>query len=123
MDASQQARVDALNSALDKLPPHEGPVFRGTNLPPEVLAQYQRGAIVTESGFLSTSMDLTVAQSQAFAGNVEFRILSKTGRDIAALSVIPTEQEVLFHTDVPFYVVDRRIDPLTGRTVIEMIEQ
>jgi hypothetical protein len=123
MDASQQARIEALNGALDKLPPHEGPVFRGTNLPPEVLAQYQRGSIVTESGFLSTSMDLKVAQSEAFAGNVEFRIWSKTGHDISALSVIPTEHEVLFRTDVPFYVVNRRIDPLTGRTVIEMIEQ
>jgi hypothetical protein len=123
MDASQQARVDALNQALEKLPPHEGPVFRGTNLPPEVLAQYQPGAIVSESAFLSTSMDLTVAQSDAFAGNVEFRILSKSGRDISSFSVIPAEQEVLFRTDVPFYVVDRRIEPRTGRTIIEMIEQ
>jgi hypothetical protein len=123
VDASQLARIEALNSALEKLPAHEGPVFRGTNLPPEVLAQYQPGAIVTESGFLSTSRDLTVAQSEAFAGNVEFRIMSKSGRDISSLSVLPDEQEVLFHTDVPFYVVDRRIDPSTGITVIEMIEQ
>jgi hypothetical protein len=123
MDASQQARIDAVNQALDKLPAHEGPVFRGTNLPPEVLAQYQPGAIVTESGFLSTSTDLTVAQSEAFAGNVEFRILSKSGRDVSSFSVIPTEQEVLFRTNVPFYVVDRRTDPRTGRTIIEMIEQ
>jgi hypothetical protein len=88
-----------------------------------VLAQYQPGAIVTESGFLSTSTDLTVAQSEAFAGNVEFRILSKSGRDVSSFSVIPTEQEVLFRTNVPFYVVDRRTDPRTGRTIIEMIEQ
>ncbi len=32
MDAFQQERVDALNQALDKLPPHQGPVFRGTAL-------------------------------------------------------------------------------------------
>jgi hypothetical protein len=123
VDASQLARVEALNRALDKLPAHEGPVFRGTNLPPEVLGQYQPGAIVTESGFLSTSRDLTVAQSEAFAGNVEFRILSKSGRDISSLSVLPDEQEVLFRTDVPFYVVDRRTDLHTGITIIEMIEQ
>jgi hypothetical protein len=123
VDASQLSRVEALNRALDKLPAHEGPVFRGTNLPPEVLGQYQPGAIVTESGFLSTSRDLTVAQSEAFAGNVEFRILSKSGRDISSLSVLPDEQEVLFRTDVPFYVVDRRTDLHTGITIIEMIEQ
>jgi hypothetical protein len=123
VDASQQTRVDALNRALDKLPPHNGPVFRGTDFPPEVLAQYQPGAVDIESAFLSTSMDLGVAQSTAFAGNVEFRILSKTGRDISLISMFPSEREVLFGTGVPFYVIDRRPDHVTGRIVIEMIEQ
>jgi hypothetical protein len=123
MDASQQARVDALNQALEKLPPHSGSVFRGTNLPPDVLARYQPGAVVTESAFFSTTMDLNVAQSPAFAGNVEFRILSRTGRDISSLSMYPSEQEVLFQSDATFFVVDRRSDPLTGLTIIEMIER
>ncbi len=96
MDASQQARVEALNRALEKLPPHIGPVFRGTDLPADVLARYQPDAVVTERAFLSTSMDPAVAQSSAFAGNVEFRILSKTGRDISSFSLFPSEQEVLF---------------------------
>ncbi len=102
MDASQQARVDALNQALEKLPPYNGPVVRGTDLPPDVLAQYQPGAVVTESAFFSTSMDPAVAQSTAFAGNVEFRILSRTGRDISSFSMFPSEQEVLFPTGVRF---------------------
>ena len=123
MDASQQARVDALNRALDKLPPYEGPVFRGTDLPPDVLAQYQPGAAVTEPAFFSTSINPAVPQSTAFAGNVEFRVLSRTGRDISSFSMFPTEQEVLFPTGVTFYVLDRRSDPLTGITIIEMIEQ
>src|SRR6202043_1879865 len=37
MDASQQARVDALNRALAKLPPHTGLVYRGADFPPAVL--------------------------------------------------------------------------------------
>jgi hypothetical protein len=123
VDASQQARVDALNRALDKLPPYEGPVVRGTDLPPDVLAQYQPGAAVTEPAFFSTSINPAVPQSTAFAGNVEFRVLSRTGRDISSFSMFPTEQEVLFPTGVTFYVLDRRSDPLTGITIIEMIEQ
>jgi hypothetical protein len=123
VDASQQARVDALNRALDKLPPYEGPVVRGTDLPPDVLAQYQPGAAVTESAFFSSSINPAVPQSTAFAGNVEFRVLSRTGRDISSFSMFPTEQEVLFPTGVTFYVLDRRSDPLTGITIIEMIEQ
>jgi hypothetical protein len=123
VDASQQARVDALNRALDKLPPYEGPVVRGTDLPPDVLAQYQPGTAVTEPAFFSTSMNPAVPQSTAFAGNVEFRVLSRTGRDISSFSIFPTEQEVLFPSGVTFYVLDRRSDPLTGVTIIEMIEQ
>ena len=123
VDASQQARVDALNRALDRLPPYEGPVVRGTDLPPDVLAQYQPGAAVTEPAFFSTSINPAVPQSTAFAGNVEFRVLSRTGRDISSFSMFPTEQEVLFPTGVTFYVLDRRSDPLTGMTIIEMIEQ
>jgi len=123
VDASQQARVDALNRALDRLPPYEGPVVRGTDLPPDVLAQYQPGAAVTEPAFFSTSINPAVPQSTAFAGNVEFRVLSRTGRDISSFSMFPTEQEVLFPTGVTFYVLDRRSDPLTGITIIEMIEQ
>jgi hypothetical protein len=123
MDASRQARVDALNHALEKLPPHSGMVYRGADLAPDVLAQYQRGAVVTEHAFLSSSLDPAVANSSAFAGNVEFRIASKTGRDVSSFSTFPTEQEVLFPTGLQFYVVDRRSDPLTGKTIIEMAER
>jgi hypothetical protein len=108
---------------LEKFPPHNGSVFRGTNLPPDVLARYQPGAVVTESAFFSTTMDLNVAQSPAFAGNVEFRILSRTGRDISSFSLIPSEQEVLYQTDATFFVVNRRSDRLTGLTIVEMIER
>jgi hypothetical protein len=123
LDASQQARVDALNRALEKLPPHSGLVYRGTDLPPEVLAQYQPGAVVTEDAFVSTSVDPAVARSPAFAGNVEFRIVSETGRDISSLSLISHEQEVLFPSGMQFYVITRTTDPLMGRTIIEMIER
>ncbi len=123
MDASQQARVEALNQALEKLPPHVGPVVRGTDLPPNVLAQYQPDAVVTERAFLSTSLEPAVAQSTAFSGNVEFRILSRTGRDISSFSTFPSEREVLFPNGAQFYVVDRKLDPLTGRAIIEMIER
>ena len=123
MDASQQARVDALNQALEKLPPHRGPVVRGTDLPPEALARYQPDAVVTERAFLSTAEGAGVARSTAFAGNVEFRIFSKTGRDISSYSTFPTEREVLFPSGTKFYVVDRKFDPVMGRTIIEMIER
>lgn len=123
LEASQQARVDALNKALEKLPTYEGTVVRGTNLPADVLEQYRPGEIITESAFTSTSMDHAVAQSPTFAGNTEFRILSTTGRDVSSVSMFPGEQEILFPAGSKFYVVNKTIDPHTGRTIIEMIER
>ncbi|WP_142254698.1 ADP-ribosyltransferase [Mycobacterium colombiense] len=122
LDASQAARVEALKAALSKLPPFEGSVVRGTNLPPEVLAQYRPGDYIIEKAFLSTTRDPVVAQSSAFAGNVEFRIVSFTGRDVSAFSMYPAEQEVLFPANTRFLVLRKTIDPRTGRTIIDMVE-
>ncbi|WP_245845691.1 ADP-ribosyltransferase [Mycobacterium arosiense] len=123
LDASQQARVDALHKALEKLPMYEGTVVRGTNLPADVLEQYRPGEIITESAFTSTSTDHAVAQSPIFAGNTEFRIWSTTGRDVSSVSMFPDEQEILFPAGSKFYVVSKIVDPPTGRTIIEMIER
>jgi hypothetical protein len=123
LDASQHARVAALHNALDKLPAYQGPVIRGTNLPREVLDQYRPGEIITEDAFLSTTTNTAIARSPTFAGNVEFRILSNTGRDISSFSMFPGEQEVLFPAGTRFYIVSKELDPLTGRTVIRMVER
>ncbi|BBX99010.1 hypothetical protein MLAC_43040 [Mycobacterium lacus] len=123
LDASQQARIDAIHKALEKLPVYEGAVVRGSDLPPEALAQYQPGEVITEDAFLSTTTNPAVAESPTFAGNVEFRIVSKTGRDISSVSVFPGEQEILFPAGTKFYVIDRKVNPSTGRTTIDMMER
>jgi hypothetical protein len=123
LDASQLARVEAINNALDKLPPYEGPVVRGTNLPEEVLDRYQPGQVITEDAFLSTTTNVAVARSPAFDGNVEFIIMSSTGRDVSPFSLVPHEQEVLFRSGTSFYVVSKVVDSLTGKTIIRMIER
>ena len=123
MDASQHARIEAIKNALQKLPAYEGPVIRGTDLPPEVIDQYRPGEIITEHAFLSTTTNPAVARSPTFAGNVEFRIMSNTGRDISSFSVFPGEHEVLFPAGTKFLVLSKLIDLLTGRTVIRMIER
>jgi hypothetical protein len=123
LDASQQARIDALNRALEKFPAYEGPVVRGTNLPPEVLDGYEPGEVITEPAFMSTTTNPAVAQSPTFGGNVEFRILSTTGRDISSVSMFPGEEEILFPPGAKFYILNKTVDPQTGRTIIEMIER
>jgi ADP-ribosyltransferase exoenzyme len=123
VDASQHARIEAIKNALQKLPTYRGPVVRGTDLSPEVLAQYRPGAVITEKAFLSTTTNPAVARSTAFSGNVEFRIVSFTGRDVSSVSMFPGEREILFPPGTHFFVAGKTIDPLTGKTIIEMIER
>lgn len=121
LESSHQTRISALMKALDKLPPHNGLVVRGTNLPADVLARYQSGGIITEEVFISTTTNPAVAASPVFAGNVEFRILSISGRDVSSVSMYPEEQEILFPPGTQFYIASKTLDPETGRTIIEMI--
>jgi hypothetical protein len=123
-DPAQQARIDALNQALSKLPNHEGVVVRHTNLSEDVLARYQQGQEVTEAAFTSTSKNPAGANALfPEASNVEMQIISKTGKDVSGLSKTPEEMEVLFQTGTKFDVVQRYTDPTTGRVVIRMVEK
>lgn len=92
-------------------------------LPPEALANYQPGTVVTESAFTSTSTNPAVAQSATFSGNTEFRIMSSSGRDVSSVSRYANEQEILFPPGTQFYITNRTVDPQTGRTIIEMIQR
>lgn len=119
VDPSQQARINAIEQALGKLPNHQGPVFRGTDLPSDVLAQYKPGEVITEKAFTSTS----TASTQAFPGSTQFTILSKSGKDVSQYSQYPGEQEILFPPGARFEIVSRTYDPATGKTFIEMVER
>lgn len=111
-------RIASIDASLDKLPKYEGIVYRGTDLPPNVLAKYRSGATVTEDSFTSTS----ASKSAAFTGNVRFKIFSRTGRSVSAYSQYPSEDEVLFKHGTKFVVRSRSFDLKTGETVITMIE-
>ncbi|MFD4407401.1 ADP-ribosyltransferase [Nocardia sp. NPDC058499] len=122
-DPAQQARIDALNEALGKLPNHEGPVTRHTNLPPHILDQYQEGKTVTEAAFTSTSKNPAGANTLwPEASSVEMQIISKTGKDVSSLSKSPEEMEVLFASGTQFNCVQRFTDPVSGRTVLRLVE-
>lgn len=119
LNASQQARVDAIKRALEKLPRYEGPVARRTFLPLEVLAKYQAGRDVVEDAFTSTSKNPDVP----FLGNTYFEIISKNGRLIGSPSVFQEEAEVLFPPSTAFTVLSRMLNTTTDETVIRMVEK
>lgn len=96
------ALVQVLNNALAKFDDYKGLVKRGVNLPPEVLAEHEVGAVVTYAGFTSTSV------SKGFAGKHQFVIKSKHGKLIDKFSSAPTEEEVLFKSGTKFKILDRK---------------
>ncbi|WP_218715845.1 ADP-ribosyltransferase [Nocardia sp. No.11] len=120
-DATQQAKINDIDTALSKLPNYDGVVYRGTDLPADVIAKYKPGEVITEDAFVSTSRN----SSGSFPGNVQFEIASKTGKDIEQYSRIPNaadEAEVLFRPGSKFYVVDNYVDS-SGKTIIKMAER
>ena len=80
-------------SALDKLPPHTGTVYRGI---PHAI-DMTPGAIYTESCFISTSTSYEIAKEFAGKDGTVLIIISQTsGKSIEHLSMHKYEKEVLF---------------------------
>lgn len=111
-------RIDAVSTALAKLPSHEGPVYRGTNLPPGALDRYVPGHAVTEPAFTSSSTDPT----KSFEGNTVFIIDSSHGKDVAPYSHFQGESEVLFDQHTRFEVLDKAWDADLHKWVVHMRE-
>lgn len=92
---------DSINSALAALPPEQDRmVYRGVNLPAEILASHATGEIVRYEAFTSTST------SEPFAGNTQIVIRSRSGHNIKAYSNVPDEDEVLFGAPSCFKVIE-----------------
>lgn len=95
-------REKVLNNALSKLPDYEGTVFRGVKITDtdKFLKDYAKGGEINFNQFVSTSFSKT----ERYYGNVEYTILSKSGKDVSKLSFKPHEKEILFGTSTKFSV-------------------
>lgn len=103
--AADRRRNEEVNLALAALPSHKGIVYRRMKLFSDSRASaYMVGDIKTWKALSSASK---VPQS-GFGYQVEFRILSRRGRDVSGLSAKPEEREVLFRTGSRFRVAARR---------------
>ncbi|WFB88519.1 MULTISPECIES: ADP-ribosyltransferase domain-containing protein [Streptomyces] len=107
-------------SGLNQLPPHTGTVYRGISLNPAetrvALARYTPGRVVQEPAFVSTN-----AFARRFSGNIQFKIESRSGRSIQAISRHKNvENEVLFAPGTSFQV--RSVHDRDGIWTIGMTE-
>ncbi len=119
LSPSDRAFVEELRTAIAKLRSYSGTVFRGAHLYLDALARYQKGSIVTEPAFTSTSK----RKSGAFGGNTHFKIRSSTGKVLGRYSAKPHEKEVIFPPGTRFEVVDVKYNKHWRRTDIELVDR
>lgn len=103
---------------MRQLPSFKGTVYRGTNLPQEVLKDFKVGNIVTEKGFTSASVN----ETKKFSGEVDLVIDSVNGKKISFISNFPNEDEVLFAPNTKFRVLSAEFDETTGKRTIILRE-
>jgi len=99
--AHLEERSAAISTALGKLPPHEGTVYRGGSFSEDLLSRYKPGEILTEDAFTSTS------RVRGFKGNTQFEIVSSNGKYIAPFAEprFRHQEEVLFDRGTQFRVL------------------
>jgi hypothetical protein len=101
VSASSAEQLDALLSALDKLPPYRGLSYRGYAVPDGRL----RPRTLMSPVLVPTSRDPRVATDN-FATTGVYAVISSRGRDIASLGRHPHEQEVVFRPGSLFLPIE-----------------
>lgn len=91
--------VNIINKGLEKLPDFKGNVVRFEKK--KSISRFGVGKIKTFKAYTSTSKK----KSFCWAGNVKFKIKSKTGKFIGMISAFKSEMEVLFPPQKKFKVV------------------
>lgn len=123
---AEQKMVDDLDRALEKLPVHEGTVYRRLSFDMEgqealdaFLAEHAEGDIVPYEAYTSgsTTQDGYPVQGELTVTQI---ISSQTGRDMAGIGN-NFESEVVFGRNTRFYVEKVEVD-VNGKTVIYMEE-
>ena len=83
---------------------YEGTVIRGDQFDDAQIEKlFPVNGIHTDSAFKSSSKNL----DKPFSGNTELKIKSKTGINIEDVSVLPSEEEVLFRPNTKFKVISK----------------
>lgn len=109
--ASLEARIAATTEAISKLPTQSGTFHRGVGFDDAFLAQFKKGQPWSDPTFMSSSVDLRVAENfaltQTLGGKTPgiIEVIGRTGVDVRPISAVQREAEVLFQRSTPFEVV------------------
>ncbi|WP_039794038.1 NAD--arginine ADP-ribosyltransferase [Amycolatopsis alba] len=109
--------IEAITSGLNEMPAYEGLVSRRVNFNGNesairgFLEAHTKGQVIADPQMLSASRVTDDHPRSTFAGEVEMRIQSKTGRHIEDLASRPVEREVLMKSATQLRVTDVKIGP------------
>lgn len=126
LNEAEQRMTAELDSALKKLPAHEGAVYRRLSFDMEgqealdaFLAEHEAGSVAPYKAYTSSS---TAVDGYPVSGELTVTLVinSKTGRDMADIGN-NNESEILFARNTRFYVESVETDA-NGKTVIYMEE-
>lgn len=105
--------VETLNKFLDRLPPHNGRVYRGTKVPGHILDEALRTGVYRDPAFFSSSTKPGVAEKFMNSGALDpgdrrvlFEIESASGSNIRPMSMFATQDEILFKSGLEFDIVE-----------------
>ncbi|MFI7000732.1 hypothetical protein [Nocardia sp. NPDC050175] len=117
---AQAKQIDDLTKALEKLPKHEGPVVRHTNMSQKALDEFVEGQPYADKGFMSASNKLE-GSNETLVNNsrVEMHIVSKSDREYSQYG---TSDEILFPPNTNFLVRSKTPPDKDGHVVITMSE-
>lgn len=103
--------VETLNKFLDRLPPHNGRVYRGTKVPGHILDEALRTGVYRDPAFFSSSTKPGVAEKFMNSGALDpgdrrvlFEIESASGSNIRPMSMFATQDEILFKSGLEFKI-------------------
>jgi hypothetical protein len=114
-----EQRIEATTTALSKLPPVPGTTYRGVEMFPGLLDQFEVGKTWSDPAFLSSSLSPTTANG--FGPGVRFTLEGRSGVDVSAISAYRHEAEVLFQRGTKFDVMSKVRDT-EGNWHISLIE-
>ncbi|GEM_PF-6915785 len=118
-----RSKINQLDQSLRSFPTYRGIVFRGSKFPPT--ANLQKNIIFNDLGFVSTSLDLSIAEHYAGTGGYLTIILSKSGKILSydeTTEELSGEKEILFPRNRIFKVFEIQIDQKKDITHVFLIE-
>jgi len=119
-----KSKLEQLDVGLANFPVYQGIAYRGSEFPPTI--KLEKGLVFEDPAFLSTTLDIAIAEHYAGVSGYLSVIWSKSGRVLSydeSTASLSAEKEVLFPRNSRFEILEVRQEARRSVTVIFLVEQ